>query len=237
MTSFSALRPEGFSRREVRAVDRLAIERYGMDSLVLMENAGRGCADLLESLGISGPVAICCGKGNNGGDGFVIARHLLLRGHSVQVFYFDTPESMSADARANFEVLRRGAAPLWCIDGDRAREVGGLAEQLQEAAWIVDALLGTGAAGSPRFPYDEVIRIANVSPARRLAIDWPSGLDCDSGDPADPTFRADHTCTFVASKRGSIHRAAAAYVGTIHVCDIGVLPCVVEEALRSSAGT
>jgi NAD(P)H-hydrate epimerase len=221
--------PQLLNRRQVRAVDRIAIERHGMHSLVLMENAGRGCVDLLESLGINGRIDICCGKGNNGGDGFVIARHLLLRGHSVQVHYFDDPSDFSPDAAANFEILRRGAASLRRVTSDELTSHR-LVQELATAEWIVDALLGTGAGGAPRFPYDEVIRQANSCSARRLAIDWPSGLDCDTGVAADPTFLADHTGTFVATKLGSRNPDAASFVGTLHVLDIGVLPQVVEEA-------
>src|SRR5690606_40920670 len=96
------------TREQVRAVDRRAIEHYGMHSLVLMENAGRGVVDLLEQQGIGGPVVILCGRGNNGGDGFVIARHLLLRGHSAIAVVFDPEDSLSEDARAKYEILRSG---------------------------------------------------------------------------------------------------------------------------------
>ena len=221
---------ELLNRRQVRAVDRLAIERYGMHSLVLMENAGRGCADVLQALGITGRVVICCGKGNNGGDGYVIARHLLLRGYPVHVYYFDDPGQFSPDAAANFQILERSQAPVTAVLPDEVEER--LGDDFGNAEWILDALLGTGASGAPRSPYAEVIRLANSCSARRLAVDWPSGLDCDSGTSSDPTFRADHTCTFVASKSGAQNAHATSFLGSVHILDIGVLPAVIDEATR-----
>src|SRR5436305_1737090 len=93
------------SRQQTRELDRLAVAEYGISSLVLMENAGRGVADRLERLGISGPVAVCCGRGNNGGDGFVVARHLDGRGHAVRVLLLGDPERLAGDAAVNYRVL------------------------------------------------------------------------------------------------------------------------------------
>jgi NAD(P)H-hydrate epimerase len=87
---------------------------------------------------------------------------------------------------------------------------------------VVDALLGTGARGAPRAPLDTVVQELNRLPARRLAIDIPSGLDCDTGEAHQPAFRADHTCSFVAAKPGLVRPSARAYVGQLHVLDIGV---------------
>ena len=93
------------SREQSRAVDRRAIDHYGMTGLVLMENAGRGCARWLRRWGVSGPVVICCGKGNNAGDGFVIARHLELHGVDVRVLLWCPSESLAGDALANYRIL------------------------------------------------------------------------------------------------------------------------------------
>src|SRR5262247_3295644 len=97
----------GLSAAEAREIDRRAIDEFGMHSLVLMENAGRGCADVLERLGIHGLVVVMCGKGNNGGDGFVVARHLELRGHAVRVVLCAKPEELKGDAAANWAILER----------------------------------------------------------------------------------------------------------------------------------
>lgn len=221
------MRIKPLSREASRKVDQIAIEQFGMSGLVLMENAGRGCVDTLCNLGITGPVVICCGKGNNAGDGFVIARHLDLRGFTVKVLLWCDPTDLRGDAGTNFEILQKTDVPI--IVFNQQFDARKLAEQLEGADWIVDALLGTGAKGDPRPPLDWVIPILNQTPAKRLAIDLPSGLDCDTGQPSVITFRADHTCTFVAPKLGFQTSASQAYVGVVHVVDIGVPKQVLEH--------
>ena len=95
--------------------------------------------------------------------------------------------------------------------------------------WIVDALLGTGASGPPREPFATAIRAINSASALRLAVDLPSGLDCDTGEPGDPTVQAHHTCTFVAPKTGFGNPAAAPYLGHVHILDIGAPRCLLNE--------
>jgi NAD(P)H-hydrate epimerase len=95
------------------------------------------------------------------------------------------------------------------------------AQTLANADWIVDALLGTGATGAPRAPLDQVIDLINASTARKLAVDIPSGLDCDTGEASSHCVRADHTCTFVAAKPGLVAEAASSWIGALHVLDIG----------------
>jgi NAD(P)H-hydrate epimerase len=209
------------NREQVRSIDRRAFREYGISSVVLMENAGRGSADKLCELGINGKVVIVCGKGNNGGDGFVIARQLDARGYDVSVGLIAKPDELQGDAAANFDVLKRTRFPI--------ADAASLSEELVGADWIVDALLGTGASGNPRSPIADVIEKLNASRARKLAIDIPSGLDCDTGIPGTPTFRADHTCTFVAPKVGFANPAAKEYLGTVSVHDIGVPRKLLEE--------
>ncbi|NIP84245.1 MAG: NAD(P)H-hydrate epimerase, partial [Planctomycetales bacterium] len=110
-----------------------------------------------------------------------------------------------------------------------------LDQALEGAGWIVDALLGTGARGAPRQPLDEVIGQLNDHPAPILAVDLPSGLDCDTGLAAGAVIEAAHTCTFVAAKRGFTGRGAARYTGQVHVLDIGA-PRVLVEAVLAAAG-
>jgi NAD(P)H-hydrate epimerase len=208
---------------QARRLDAWAVERYGISTLVLMENAGRGVADALVSLGIDGPVAICCGRGNNGGDGFVIARQLDQRGHEVRVALFCSPEELRGDAATNFSIIQRAGLAI-CDD---------LARTLDGAAWIVDALLGTGSRGNPRPPLDAAIAQMNAHSAPKLAVDIPSGLDCDTGEPSASTIRAAHTCTIVAAKPGLLLPAARAYVGELHVVDLGVPRRLIQEVLQS----
>jgi NAD(P)H-hydrate epimerase len=223
------MNPPILTRQQVREVDRRAVEEYGMASLVLMENAGRGCVDLLQQLGAAGPVVVCCGRGNNGGDGFVIARHLDLRRISVRVVVCCAPDRQAGDAEANYRILARSGVEI-VPHGDTFQN-DLLHRALSGADWIVDALLGTGATGEPRTPYGEMIAALNAWPAKKLAVDVPSGLDCDSGRPASNTFRADHTGTFVAAKPGFFTPEARPYVGQLHVLDIGAPRMLIESVL------
>lgn len=206
------------TREQSRAVDRLAIEQFGMTGLVLMENAGRGCAEWLQSLGISGRVTICCGGGNNGGDGLVMARHLENAGVRVEAGLFADPGRVGGDAGANLRILEAGGTPLRVF-----REGCPLAELesfLQGSEWIVDALVGTGATGPLRGALASVIGAINRQHVRVLAVDVPSGLDCDTGRPWGECVRATHTATMVAPKRG--FAAGRDFTGEIHVVGIGV---------------
>jgi NAD(P)H-hydrate epimerase len=218
--------PIAFTREQSRQVDRIAVEEFGFSGLVLMENAGRGVADVLCRLGIAGPVVICCGRGNNAGDGFVIARHLDLRGHKVRVLLWCKPDELTGDAATNYRILAKTGVPIEVFgEYDETR----LSRLLEDAAWIVDGLLGTGARGEPRPPLDRVIDRLNAAAAPKLAIDLPSGLDCDSGQPARHTIRAAETCTFVTAKTGFSAPEAAPYIGRLHVLDIGTPRKVIER--------
>jgi NAD(P)H-hydrate epimerase len=205
------------TRAQSRELDRRATADYGIPSIVLMENAGRGCVDVLERLGINGPVVIVCGKGNNAGDGFVIARHLAIRGYDCRVILLCPADELRGDAAINFEILRKSDAAIYLVT-----DLETLEEFARGATWLVDALLGTGAVGEPRPPFDAAIDWFNAQPCKKLAVDVPSGLDCDTGQPAKHTVRADHTCTFAALKTGFTQPAAKPFLGTVHVCDIGV---------------
>src|SRR4051794_8918950 len=107
----SAMSMDHLTRDEVRAFDRRAIEEYGVPSLLLMENAGRGAVDVLQALGVRGPVLICCGKGNNGGDGLVMARHLATRGLSAKVLLFAKAEQLTEDAAAQWRIVQQLGLP------------------------------------------------------------------------------------------------------------------------------
>ena len=204
------------SRDQVRAVDRRAIAEFGVPGVVLMENAGRGAADLLRSLGIAGTVVIACGKGNNGGDGFVIARHLDNAGIATRVLLFARAEGLTGDAAINYQIIAKSGLDV------RVPSPDAIAQEFAGADWIVDALFGTGLTGPLRPPFDRIVEAINASGAKVLAVDIPSGLDCDSGEPLGTTIRAGHTATFVAQKLGFANPASATYTGQVHVVDIGV---------------
>src|SRR5262245_20348618 len=135
------------SRDEIREIDRRAIRDFGIPSVVLMENAGRGSAELLLALGVAGPVVVCCGKGNNGGDGFVMARHLARVGVDVRVDLLGAPEELTADAGVTFASLARCRVPV------RTQAFAGLEREFGRAEWVVDALFGSGLSGPVRPPF------------------------------------------------------------------------------------
>ncbi|MEO1498205.1 MAG: NAD(P)H-hydrate epimerase [Planctomycetota bacterium] len=230
-----AATPLTFTRAQVRDFDRHAIETLGFPGIVLMENAGRGCVDVMERIGVHGSVVVVCGKGNNAGDGFVIARQLIVRGHECRVVLAAPPSELRGDARLAFDLLVPCRPPIFDEAGiNPALVLQELDALAQRPAWIVDALLGNGAQGAPRPPYDTFIDWMNAESAQRLAVDLPSGLDCDTGEPSRPILRADHTCTFVGPKAGFANPAAANFLGRVHVIDIGV-PASLSPRLTSAA--
>lgn len=216
------------TRQQVRELDGRAVDEYGVPSVVLMENAGRGCVDLLERLGIQGPVALMCGKGNNGGDGLVMARRLDLLGYQVRLLLVGDFADNPPDAAINAEIIARMQLPCTRLD-TKSPNWGDVQLLLDGVDWIVDALLGIGARGDPRPPLDTLLRMLNDHPARKFALDVPSGLDADTGQPGSPTFRADHTCTFVAPKAGFGQAVAAPWLGQVHVADIGAPRRLIRE--------
>jgi NAD(P)H-hydrate epimerase len=210
------------TRAQSRDIDRYAIEELRVLGIVLMENAGRGAAEVLLSREPTAhKVLVLCGKGNNGGDGFVIARHLAIHGVAVQVVLFASPTDLTGDAKTNYEIVKRMDLPL--IDLSQATNMKScLANLVDGVDWIVDAMLGTGAIGEPREPYRTAIEWMNEQPIRKLAVDVPSGLDCDTGQPSAATVRADVTCTFHAPKVGFLQPSAAEFLGELHVISIGI---------------
>jgi NAD(P)H-hydrate epimerase len=200
------------TREEVRSIDRVAIEQYGMTGLVLMENAGRNAAEAIQKFAPSGHVCILCGKGNNGGDGYVMARHLELAGRDVRVISLVDPNELTGDAAANYRIAFLSGISIAFTEH---------AEKIGEPNVVVDCLLGTGASGSPREPLASAIRYVNQLNAIRIAIDLPSGLDCDSGIAGDPTFEAHRTLTFVAPKSGFSVLGAARCLGEVTTLSIG----------------
>jgi NAD(P)H-hydrate epimerase len=211
------------TREQVRDLDHRAIHELGMPGLILMENAGRGVADLLVRLGVHGRVAICCGKGNNGGDGFVAARHLDILNVPVRVLLFVPPEELRDDAATNYHIIAQAGLPITVYAGE-AWDRKALKLDLTTSEWIVDALFGTGLVGPVRPPFDEIIGLINNSSARVLAVDIPSGLNCNTGEPMGATIRAERTATLVAMKKGFTAAAAQPWLGTVHVVDIGLPP-------------
>ena len=203
-------------RESVRAVDRAAVEEYGIPGIVLMENAARGLADqALRMLGDaqnSPPTTlIVCGSGNNGGDGYALGRHLHNASVKVVLVQLGEPRAGS-DAAINREICQKMELPEIALD-DVASNA--------DADLIVDAIFGTGLDRPVRGPAAEAIGWMNATSAPVLAVDVPSGLDCDTGELLGKTVRADCTVTFVAKKPGLLAATAKEYAGKVVVADIG----------------
>ncbi len=208
---------------EMQQLDRRATAEYGIPSLVLMENAGSETTrEMLAAFPalLGSRVAILCGRGNNGGDGFVVARHLLDRGVRVETFLFARREDVRGDARVNLEILeKRGAAPTEVRD---AGQTVALRDRMASADLVVDALLGTGTHGAAQGILAEAIELVNRAGRPVVAVDIPSGLVADDPVPPGPAIRATLTVTFALPKRCLLLYPAAGYAGTIRVVPIGI---------------
>lgn len=205
------------TREQVRQIDRLAVERYRIPGVVLMENAAIAAANvavrMIEPSG-RGPVLVLCGGGNNGGDGLAVARHLHNRQFEIKIFLTTDPQKYAGEAKINWEIAQAMGLPVTQPDpAVIARE---------RPILIVDAIFGTGLTSQPREPFAAIVAAAEQTGSSILAIDIPSGLDCDTGRPLGPAcITARHTVTFVAEKAGFAAPEAKRYLGQVTVGDIG----------------
>ena len=214
------------SREEVRACDRVAIEHYEINGLVLMENAGGAAArqilDLLQEKG-GKRVGILAGAGNNAGDGFVVARHLVNEGIEVDVLICVARERFQGDALSNLMIIEHMEIPLQYADPESAEGIAAAIQKIgSKSDMLVDALLGTGTVGAPREPFRTAIRTINQLDLPVVSLDIPSGLDCDSGAPLEIAVRADYTVTFAAIKKGFSNPEAQEYTGVVTLASIGI---------------
>ena len=213
------------TRDQVRAVDAWAINTLGIPGVVLMENAGRSCAELIKDKlsDVAEPkVCVFCGTGNNGGDGYVIARHLINCGLQVNVIVCGDRDKIKGDAKINLDILERMGQRIESLnpaDSDIAARVADLAAG---ADMLVDGLFGTGLSGQIRGGYGRLIESLNACECPILAVDIPSGLDCDTGQPLGTAIEASWTVTFVAVKKGFTFAQATRYTGEVFVASIGI---------------
>jgi len=223
------------TRDEVRRIDRFAIDTLGIPGVVLMENAGRNAADAVEDVlgGASGrSVAVVAGAGNNGGDGFVIARHLSLRGASVTTFLVAPAEKLAGDAEINYRGLEALGGEI--VDVSGSGKIGGLAKRLGGFDVVVDAVGGTGISGGLRGQIAAAVEEINAASRPVVAVDIPTGLDCDTGEAPGPVVRAQLTVTFVARKVGFDAPGAGDYTGEVRVADIGIPAARVTEMIEGA---
>ena len=213
------------TREQVRAIDAWAINELGIPGVVLMENAGRSCAQLIkDTLADAAEPKVCifCGTGNNGGDGYVIARHLVNVGCGVTVVVCGDRSRIGGDAKINLDILDRMGLSIDQLNPADNHAVVRAEEFTAGADMIVDSLFGTGLSGQIRDDYRQLIKSINASNCPILAVDIPSGLDCDAGRPLGIAIEASWTITFVAVKKGFTCAQAAQYTGEIFVASIGI---------------
>lgn len=214
---------EAISAAAMREADRRCIEGLGVPGAVLMYNAGsavyRACG--------AGPLAVVCGKGNNGGDGFVAAFLAKAAGREVTTVLLCAPNAVAGDARIYLDAYRRlgGALAVASTPEEAAEAMDRLPRQ---AVWV-DAILGTGAAGAVRGTAAAALA-AWPAGVRTVSVDIPSGLDADTGAVRGAAIRAETTVTFQFAKRGLLAPAAAPYVGRLIVADIGIPPACGDDA-------
>jgi NAD(P)H-hydrate epimerase len=222
------------TRDEVRRIDQYATAALGIPGVILMENAGRNCADAIEQLldgAVAGrSVAVVAGGGNNGGDGFVVARRLGMRGAEVAVFLVAPPGGIGGDAAVNLRILESLGADVRQFD----QKLQSLSAELRRFDVVVDAIGGTGIKGQLRPELATAVQQVNLAGRTVVAIDIPTGLDCDSGEPLGQAIRADLTVTMVARKRGFDNLNSQQYTGDVVVADIGVPHEVIERLSRES---
>jgi ADP-dependent NAD(P)H-hydrate dehydratase / NAD(P)H-hydrate epimerase len=212
--------------------DRRA-QALGIPGERLMEHAGAAVAAAVRALAVDterwgrGPIVILCGPGNNGGDGFVAARHLAATGARVIVILVATGARPSTpDAARNWDRIVADAR-ITIVHTPVARDVGRLANGIEKAAVVVDALLGTGVRGPLREPVRSAVELINRARGDLvpiLAVDTPTAIDLTSGDPSDPAVRADLTVTFHRPKTGLLTRNGKALAGRVLVAPIGIPP-------------
>jgi NAD(P)H-hydrate epimerase len=222
-----------FSRKQIRELDRVAVEEYAIPSILLMENAARGVASvILEGLqGVEEPsVLVVCGPGNNGGDGLAVARHLANRGVKVAIVLGAPETRCTGDALTNLRIAKKMELPIIVAERTAGEAIDAAIARIGEPVVVADALFGTGLdRPATGIAADLIVRMnaMKAGGATLVSIDVPSGLDCDTGEPAKdetgsgPAVQADLTIALAGIKAGYMTQTAQAHVGELAVVDIG----------------
>lgn len=223
--------------QEMRECDRATIEDLGIPGLVLMELAGQGCAEackaMLAKRGIpikDAYIAVVCGAGNNGGDGYVVARHMLNAGAKVTTYLLAEASKLKGDALANYQILQKIGGRFVEAQGPGMLEA--VLPEIQRAHLLVDAVFGTGLARDLSEEMAQKIRLLDTLPCLRLAVDIPSGVDSDTGAIRGAALHADVTVTFGHQKRGHWLYPGRELCGEVKLVDISI-PLSVTKQVNS----
>jgi len=219
------------SAREIQEIDKLVIERIGIPSLVLMENAGRQTAEkILGQLRrpLKSKVSVFCGLGNNAGDGFVIARYLMNAGVRVRVFLIGKRHQLKSDAAVQCNILRNLKCPVQEIQSSNLS----VCREIASSDLLVDAIFGVGLNREISEPFRSVIKSLNGSGKRIIAVDVPSGLDATTGSIHGVCVRAHMTVTFSYAKKGFFIKNGPIYIGKLAVVDIGIPRAAVRKLIK-----
>jgi len=212
------------SVKEIRSLDHAAIHEYGIPSIVLMENAGVRTVDFIQEWYkkciLKQHITIVCGRGNNGGDGLVIARHLLNKGYRVNVFLIADEGSLKGDPLINFNILAKMETEVRFTGLGEVPDT--FADSLSHADFLIDAIFGIGLDRKVDEPYANYVKLMNASGRPILAVDSPSGLNCDTGEVMGICVKAVNTVTMIAPKKGFYCGEGPSHTGNVHVVDISI---------------
>lgn len=216
--------------KEMQNIDRKAIETYNIPGIVLMENAGIRLVEVLEELYddlIDKKIAIFAGKGNNGGDGFVVARHLTNKEINTKVFLLTSRNKLSGDAKLNLDIILKMGIEIEELE--EKKDLRELRSKIDSFDIIIDAIFGTGLVSEVKGYYKDIINMINKSQKKVISIDIPSGLSSDTGEILGEHIKSDVTVTFGLPKRGHLLYPAAKSVGELRVLDISIPKHIIDE--------
>ena len=211
--------------QKMQEIDKRAIEEFGIPAIILMENAGQKASQIaLDMLSPSkkGKVVCICGKGNNGGDGFVCCRHLINNGvcNNTDIFLLCNPLELKGNAKINYKILEKMGRTIKILKNKK--DFYSFENELKKAQLVIDAMLGIGLSGKVRQPYKNIINLINQSQKPVLSLDVPSGLDATNGKILGVCVKATKTVTFALPKTGFIKNDGPLNIGELITVDISI---------------
>jgi len=209
--------------QQIQRLDNIAINKYKIDSLFLMENAGRAIADEAASIlknKKTKKVAVICGKGNNGGDGFVAARYLINQGFEVKNFLLGKVKEITSDPYVNLDMLLKSNQKIFELTNLKA--FNAMKKNIKDCSVVIDAIFGVGLKGEVKEPFKTAINFLNRSKKIVISVDVPSGLDVNTGLPLGACVKAYRTISFSLAKRGFFINQGPNFVGKLKIADIGI---------------